>query len=297
LVAGIDRDVVVNIEAHAEPDSGATLLRWELTPSGDEESALRRLAGAEPSSDTSASAAHATSASQRELSALLSLARADLGKELSAEDGADAMLTRVVELACRWVPGAEQASVCQIPRDRGKLRTLATTDKTARACDKLQRDTGQGPAVDATVEHTPIHVHDLVLERRWRSFTVQARDLGIRSILACELPLTRGGAATLSVYSSRPSAFSAMAELIAPVFASRASIALAYTDQIANLRTAIDSRKVIGEAIGILMERHRLTDDQAFERLISASQNQHIKLRDIAARITESGEEPDDVSR
>jgi AmiR/NasT family two-component response regulator len=45
------------------------------------------------------------------------------------------------------------------------------------------------------------------------------------------------------------------------------------------------------------MERHRLTDDQAFERLISASQNQHIKLRDIAARVTESGEEPDDVSR
>jgi hypothetical protein len=297
LASGIDRDVVVNVEAHAEPHSGATLLRWQLTPSRDKESALQRLTGAELSSDpTPASAAHARSASQGELSVLLSLARADLGKDLSAEEGADAMLTRIVELACRWVPGAEQASVCQIPRDRRKLRTLAATDMRARVCDKLQRDSGQGPAVDATVEHTPIHVDDLAQERRWRSFTAQARDLGIRSILACELPLVRGGAATLNLYSSQRSAFSAIAGLIAPVFASRASIALANTDQVANLRTAIDSRKLIGQAIGILMERHRLTDEQAFERLISASQNQHIKLRDIAARVTESGEEPDDVS-
>jgi ANTAR domain/GAF domain/PAS fold len=298
VASGIDRDAAVSVEAHTEPQSGVTLLRWQLTlSSGDEESALQRLADAVPPSDTTPGLpAPATLEPHGELSRLLSLARADLGKELSAADGADAMLARVVELACRWVPGAEQASVCQLPRDRGKLRTLAATDDRARACDKLQRDTEQGPAVDATVEHTRIHVDDLAQERQWRLLTAQARDLGIRSILACELPLTRGGAATLNLYSSQPSAFSAMAELIAPVFASRASTALANTDQVANLRAAIDSRKLIGQAVGILMERHRLTEDEAFQRLISASQTQHIKLRDLAARITESGEEPDNVS-
>jgi hypothetical protein len=183
-----------------------------------------------------------------------------------------------------------------MPRDTDKLRTLAATDAGARACDKLQRDTEQGPAADAIVEHAPVHVDDLAQERRWPLFTARARDLGIRSILACELPLTRGGAATLNLYSSQPCAFTAIAELIAPVFASRASIGLANTDQVANLRTAIDTRKLIGQAAGILMERHRLTEDDAFQRLTSASQSQHIKLRDLAARITESGEEPHDLS-
>jgi ANTAR domain-containing protein/GAF domain-containing protein/PAS domain-containing protein len=299
LAGGTGGGVSVSVEARTAPESGATLLRWEVTPSsGADGPALQRLLWAEPPSDTdtgSSASASALPAAGAELSRVLSLARADLGKQLSAEDGPEAMLTRVVELACRWVPGAERASVCQLPRD-GELLTLAATDGEAIACDTIQHDTEQGPAFDTTIEHATMHVDDLDREARWRLFTAQARDLGIRSILACELPLTRGGAAALNLYSSQPGAFTALAELIAPVFAARASIALAHADELHHLQQAIETRQTIGQALGILVERHRLTPDQAFELLADASKTSHIKLRDLAARINDTGEDPDDIT-
>ncbi len=120
--------------------------------------------------------------------------------------------------------------------------------------------------------------------------------VGVCSMLVCELPGTRGGTAMLSLYSSRRRGFSAATELVAPVFASRAALALAHAEQVRNLRRAIGTRQVIGEAVGILMERHRLTADQAFERLITASQHRHVKLRELATRLTETGEDPDTLA-
>jgi hypothetical protein len=34
----------------------------------------------------------------------------------------------------------------------------------------------------------------------------------------------------------------------------------------------------------------------AFERLVTTSQQTHLKLRDLAARITETGQEPNDIT-
>lgn len=105
----------------------------------------------------------------------------------------------------------------------------------------------------------------------------------------------RTSAATLNLYSSRAAAFTPIAELLAPVFAARASIAMGHTDDVHNLRQAIASRQTIGQAAGILMERHKLTAEEAFDRLVAASQNSHVKLREIAAGVAETGEEPDDI--
>ncbi len=59
------------------------------------------------------------------------------------------------------------------------------------------------------------------------------------------------------------------------------------------LRDAVEGQKLIGQATGIMMERHRLTATVAFELLRVASQNRNIKLREIARRVIDTGEEPD----
>ncbi len=51
-------------------------------------------------------------------------------------------------------------------------------------------------------------------------------------------------------------------------------------------------RELIGQAQGILMERERITADQAFDVLRRASQHLNVKLREIATRLVESGESP-----
>jgi AmiR/NasT family two-component response regulator len=75
------------------------------------------------------------------------------------------------------------------------------------------------------------------------------------------------------------------------VFAARAAIAAAYADKVTNLHRAIESRQVIDQATGI-MERRRISPKQAFDTMVTASQQSHLKLRELALRINETGEEP-----
>lgn len=56
---------------------------------------------------------------------------------------------------------------------------------------------------------------------------------------------------------------------------------------------ALESHRLVGQAVGILIERHRITPAEAFIRLRSASQQRNIKLREIAARVIETGADPD----
>ena len=63
----------------------------------------------------------------------------------------------------------------------------------------------------------------------------------------------------------------------------------------ANLERAVDSHRLVGQAMGILIERHRMTSEQAFGALRRASQENNIKLREVAQRVIETGSEPDAV--
>ena len=228
------------LDIRTEPQTGAALLRWRLIPHRDEERPLLRLV----TTDQPANATPATGETtpEGELSRLLSLARADLASELSGDYGPDVLLERVAQMTLRWVPGTEQASVTRLV-DKHTLRSAAATDATASACDKLQIQTKQGPAFDAISEHTTIRVDDLTAERRWPAFVRRADETQVRSILVCELPVTRGAPATLNLYSSQPGAFTAMAELVALVFAARASTAMGYAGDVHNLRRAISTAR------------------------------------------------------
>jgi AmiR/NasT family two-component response regulator len=59
-----------------------------------------------------------------------------------------------------------------------------------------------------------------------------------------------------------------------------------------NLEAALLTREIIGQAQGILMERERITADQAFVILRRASQHLNIKLHDVAQALVEPGSDP-----
>lgn len=62
--------------------------------------------------------------------------------------------------------------------------------------------------------------------------------------------------------------------------------------QVANLETALSSNRDIGTAIGILMNAHLVTQEQAFSMLRTASQHGHRKLREIANEVIFTGSIP-----
>ena len=72
---------------------------------------------------------------------------------------------------------------------------------------------------------------------------------------------------------------------MAELFAAQAAIALGRARREEQLNTAMQTRKGIGQAIGILMERHNVNEDHAFAYLTHVSSHANIKLRDIAKEI------------
>jgi GAF domain-containing protein len=202
----------------------------------------------------------------------------------------DQLLDQILHVATRLVPGAEDAGIALVADD--ELHTVAAAGDTALAADDIQRALGSGPTHDVLTEQRPVRIADLSIAPRSAEFAPLAAEVGVRAVLACPLPMPRKGLGVLSVYSSRPGAFDAAAELVLPVFAARAAIAIAYADTVTNLHRAIESRQVIGQAVGILMERHRISSREAFDTLVTSSQRSHIKLRELAMRVSETGEEP-----
>ena len=97
---------------------------------------------------------------------------------------------------------------------------------------------------------------------------------------------------TLNAYSLKPDAFDVDDQAVAHILARHAAVALGNARKIENLWLAVDARKRIGQAQGILMERFDLTADQAFAVLLRYSQDNNVKLRVVADRLVETRELP-----
>jgi len=61
----------------------------------------------------------------------------------------------------------------------------------------------------------------------------------------------------------------------------------ALEQEIDGLKAALGTRSVIGKALGIIIERKGVNETEAFEILKGMSQDSNVKLRDVAARLTE----------
>jgi GAF domain-containing protein len=114
----------------------------------------------------------------------------------------------------------------------------------------------------------------------------------IRSVL--HVPMKAGDQVigVLSLYTLHPDAFTADDEAIAHILAQHASVAVATARQEDTLAGAVDARKLVGQAMGILMERFDLDGDQAFAVLRRYSQDTNTKLRDVAQHLVDTRKLP-----
>lgn len=213
---------------------------------------------------------------------------------LTGEPEIEEVLRRVLELAIRVVGKADGASITLFKRDMEPYTMVATHDWVA-AVDQRQYETQQGPCLEVAATSAPTSGSaDLAASTSWPVFGPAAAEVGIRSILAAGLsphpnpaePTSPPGA--LNLYSRSTFAFSREdreeALLIAAIAAIGVQLAAARTTT-GRLHEALSSRDVIGQAKGILMERHGITEEQAFNVLRRASNDLNIKLRDIAVEI------------
>jgi hypothetical protein len=215
-----------------------------------------------------------------------------LAGELLGRPGVQQILDRAVALAEEGIPGAGSSSIALLD-GRRRVSTVAASGDLARAGDDLQYRLGEGPCLDAVGTSAAVHAADLDAEDRWTRWRAQAaRDLGVRSMLSVRLATRERTLGTLNLYGREPNAFPVAAVTLAGSYATHVSLNYARARERQDLETALASRTVIGQAQGILMERHRITADRAFAVLSAASQESNVRLVEVARRLVDTGEDP-----
>jgi transcriptional regulator with GAF, ATPase, and Fis domain len=218
---------------------------------------------------------------------------ADMARELLEQETVQDTLDRIVARAVDLVDGCEAAGILIVRRH--EVQTLAATDNVARASDRLQGELGEGPCFDALEQKERVYrIADFRAGGdRWTKFVSRAQELGIGSMMGFLLYTDgREDLGALNMYSSRPGAFTGRSERLGWLLASHAAVALAAARQVENLKLALQTSRHIGEAIGILMSRYRINEQQAFRRIVRYSQVHNTKVREIAEMINQTGELP-----
>jgi GAF domain-containing protein len=208
-----------------------------------------------------------------------------VARSLEAEDGVDETLRAITQAAVDTIPGVDWASITLVTESR-EVTVRAATDPLVKQIDEVQNATREGPCLEALWGAANVRVDDIAQDPRWPTWREKVVGLGAHSMLCFKLFASeRLGA--LNLYAAELGQFDDESENIGVLFAAHAAVALASATEIDQLRAAVSTRDVIGQAKGILMERHKLTADEAFRLLVRASQESHIKLRDVAERVIE----------
>jgi hypothetical protein len=220
---------------------------------------------------------------------------ADVARQLFAPGSVAGSLQLTVDLAVASVDGCDGAGILVVRDDR--VTTAAASHPLVVELDELQVATNEGPGLDVVAEGGSLYAMDLIDDERWPHFGPAAAEAGIRSLLA--LRLSDRPVSVLNLYARLPAAFGATDRAKGLIFATLAGIALDAAGEraddeqrVANLHEALRTRELIGLAQGILIERERITADQAFDVLRRASQHLNVKLREVARTLVETGEAP-----
>lgn len=213
-----------------------------------------------------------------------------LARDLQRLSSSQEVLDRIVSEVVMMVPGAEDATIT-VAQKRSSAKSAAATSERAALFDKLQSESGEGPCLDALFEQETVRVDDLAIDGRWPTLSSRVEELGARSIVCFQLFVTGDVTlGSLDLLATEPNIFTDESEHIGLLFASHASVALAESQKLEQVETALINRDVIGQAKGILMERYKINAERAFALLTRQSQTANRKLIDVARELVSSCE-------
>ncbi len=212
---------------------------------------------------------------------------------LFSEETLHSALDLATRLARDALPQTAGAGVTLV---RGGTKyTAAHTDQIVERADALQYELDEGPCLSAWRDNTIVRIDDMARDERWPRWTPAAASMGLNSTLSAPLRVRDEATGAVKVYSTDVAAYDGAHESILQMLADQAAVVLANVQGYVEaqelseqLKEALRSRDVIGQAKGILMERERIDDEAAFAMLRQASQARNIKLREIARAIVET---------
>jgi GAF domain-containing protein len=226
----------------------------------------------------------------------------DAGAEIAAAarvmheaTGLPGTLETIATVARQIVPGFEHAGLAVVTKDR--VVAGPATGEIACHLDGLQIRLAEGPAPDSRTVVRAIAVGPTILRQRWPKYGVEAARLGLCSQLSVGLYDHGRALGSVSLYSWRREDLDPDAGARAEAFAVHAAIALSAAEDRRHLDRALDSRSMIGQAIGILMERFDIDAAHAYAHLVRLSNESNVKVREIAHALVHQRDQRLDLPR
>ncbi|SDD53806.1 GAF and ANTAR domain-containing protein [Auraticoccus monumenti] len=204
-------------------------------------------------------------------------------RQITEEPDDAARLQRAVTAAVELVAGCSSAGITVV--EGQVVTTAAATDDVALQGDLLQHELGEGPCLDS-LRHGPLVVSgDVAADRRWPAWAPSVHQLGVAATASLRLSGNGRTFGALTLYGGRRGALDGDDLAVACALATHISMMMASSHEIRHLGIALDSRTVIGQAQGLVMERYGLSAGEAFALLQRVSQHDNRKLFSIASEL------------
>lgn len=201
-------------------------------------------------------------------------------------------LVEIAEFAVQAIPGADGAGLTML--EDGRAQTVVASAEFVHAVDGVQYGLGEGPCLLAVQSRDTQTSGSLGGDARWPRFGPRVGRMGVHSVLSLPLLLPDRVLGAMNVYAHAKNAFDPAAVRVGELFARPAGVAvhnaqvLAQSQRLAaQLAEALTSRGVIDQALGVLMSRTGANPDEAFGRLRSMSQSQHLKVAEVARALVD----------
>jgi hypothetical protein len=221
-----------------------------------------------------------TSDPSGDLAAVMTAAAATLLAPIDLDKTLEHLLASVIET----VPGIDEASLSITTRD-GRIETLAPTDQRVVLADQLQYELTEGPCLEAALAEPVVEAADLATDPRWPQYGPKAAALGFGAQIAFQFRAEPHARGALNLYSAQSHSIDSDTRALGALFAGLIAVAMGWARQEESMNQALVTRNVIGQAIGIVMERYTIGPDRAFAFLVRISQDSNTKLRAVAEGI------------
>ncbi len=202
----------------------------------------------------------------------------------------DQTLRDVLESVTRSIGLVEHAGV--VVGRAPDFHVTAASDPLAARVQDCQAALAEGPSIDALTTGLTVVSDSLDDERRWPGWRAEAVGAGVASAICLPLLWEGRTLGALGLYWTSPHRLDTTTLDLAETCGLTVSAIVGWARSAQELQRALATRQMIGQAVGVLMQRHGLSSEAAFGFLRRNSQNANIKLRDVAAKFLATGELP-----
>jgi GAF domain-containing protein len=204
-----------------------------------------------------------------------------------------AALVEVTSAAASGIPGAAYAGITLLTTRDGGVATPAASHKYAVLLDEIQKRHREGPCLHAARQGEAVVVKDIATDDRWPSYRREAlARTPVRSVMSLPMFSDTRRLGALNAFAEHGDAFDANSHKLATVYAALGALALGSLVLHQQMTAAVQSRDIIEQAKGMLMERYKIDAEQAFDILRKLSQSSNTSLRTVASQLVAAG--PDD---